>query len=213
MKTIFLLLILLSNYSFCKNENTHPFFINNSNEMWTEISDETIDFLVNHLKYTKLEPGYSHYEYLYQLSPIDTLFNAPYIVVQVNNSGRLTWKEIQSFRSASYKYDSQKKYLFKYADAKLYAIIPTNRGTINIYCYAKNIISNRKDNQFISFVNSIELLPSQKYNKNFVRDIPILGDLLWNTELIKILLIIIAILLLLRFTGRKKQVTRTAVKY
>jgi len=50
-------------------------------------------FLINKLNYPKGTPEISNYDYLIQKDPLDTLFTLPYILIQIQENGRLSKSE------------------------------------------------------------------------------------------------------------------------
>jgi hypothetical protein len=173
-----------------------------------EASKETVEFLVSEKILPSKMPAYENYDYLYQLKSNDTLFTLPYILIQINNDKRLTKSELKSYGSKYFKYDAATNYLWKYSDSTIEVIIPTEKGTINVFCYSsKNNYPVIKDN-FEQIVNSIFIYPDIKYSSNFFYDIPILRDIIYSFNRMSIFfLIIIIVLLVTRRYKNKKVIT------
>lgn len=204
----FLFLFLLSNIIVCSNQKKENQFEINLPNGWMKISKETVEFLVSEKIFPSKMPAYGNYDYLYQLKSNDTLFSFPYIIIQINDNKRLAESELKSYGSKYFKYDATTNYLWKYSDSTIEVIIPTEKGTINVFCYSSKNNYPIIKNDFKHIVNSIFIYPDIKYSSNFFYNIPVLGDIIYSFIGTKIFFLIIIILLLVtRKFKNKKGVT------
>lgn len=88
----------------------------------------------------------------------------------------------------------------------LNVIIPTNLGTINVYCYSSESKFAENKESFKKFVNSIILFPDIKYEPNFLRDNPFLNDVIYEGKYVNILLLITMGILFSRRIKSKRDV-------
>ena len=162
-----------------------------------KVSKETVEFLVSEKIFPSKMPAYVNYDYLCQLKSNDTLFTFPYILIQINENERLTKSELKSYGSKYFKYDATMNYLWKYSDSTIEVIIPTEKGTINVFCYSSKNNYPIIKNDFDHIVNSIFIHPDIKYSSNFFYDIPILGNIIHSFDSTNILFLTIIIALLI----------------
>jgi hypothetical protein len=131
MKKLFILLIWsLTSFVYCGRNNPKYFF--NEVEGYVRISKETSGFLVDKMKFPIKNQSSDNYDYIFQKFPIDTLFEYPYIRIQINENSRLTKSELEELGKKFYKNDPNTHYLWQENRSQLNVIIPTNLGTINV---------------------------------------------------------------------------------
>ncbi|HVO74849.1 MAG TPA: hypothetical protein VMT35_12550 [Ignavibacteriaceae bacterium] len=195
-KKIILYLFLSVNFGICNNDYRKSEYEISLPEGWIEVSKETADFLIAEENFPSKTPAYEKYDYLYELKSNDTLFTFPYILIQINNSERLTKRELKNYGSKYFKYDAATNYLWKYGDSTLEVIIPTEKGTINIFCYSsKEKFQNSKE-EFKDIVNSIFINPKIKYSSNFILEIPILKEIIYSFNKLNLFFLAVIIFLL-----------------
>ncbi len=205
-KKLLLILFFLSNIIVCSNSRKHNDFDMYLPDSWMKLSKETVEFLVTEKNYPSKISGNDNFDYLYQLKSNDTLFSTPYILVCLNNSERLRRGELKSYGSKFYKYDPATDYLWKYNESSLEVIIPTEKGTINVFCYSTKENFPLIKNDFKRIVNSIFVNPDIKYSSNFLLDIPYLEKFIKSINTTNIFFLTIIIALLLSRRIQKKTV-------
>ena len=207
-KKFILFLFLLSNISICSIHKQEKQFEINLPNSWMKVSKETVDFLISEKILPSKMPAYENYDYLFQLKSDDTLFTLPYILLQINENKRLTKSELKSYDSKYFNYDATTNYLWKYGDSTIQVIIPTEEGTINVFCYSSKSKYPIFKKDFEHIINSIFIYPDIKYSSNFFYDIPILGDIIYSFNSTNIFfLTLIIILIVTRKYKYKKEVT------
>jgi hypothetical protein len=176
-KTI-LLFIVLTGIIYCGNNYSKYSFSEVAG--YVQISKETAQFLMDKMEFPFKAQTMEGYDYIFQKYPLDTLFVHPYIRVQINESGRLLKSELAEFEKDHYNYDPEKKYLWQENESQLNVIIPTNLGSVNIYCYSTSDKFANDKESFKKFVKSISIDPDIKYEPNFIRDSPVLNKILYE---------------------------------
>lgn len=144
---------------------------------WIAMSYETADYLRSELHFTDQFSVRSKYDHLVQRKTNDTLFSYPCFLIQRNNSNRLTKNELKSFDSKLFSLDPGTLYLWGYRDSLIEVIIPTEEGTINVFCNSTSSDIKKNKEEYTRFINSIALNPRLKYRESVMNDIPLLGDL------------------------------------
>ncbi len=207
MKKLFLFLYLISNiilYSYDKKQKDFEIVLPCD---WVNVTRETAEFLVLQKDYPANDPAYENYDYLFQHKWNDTLFSTPYILICVNYNKRLTKSQLKEYGSDYYRYDPETNYLWKYKESTLEVIIPTEKGTINVFCYSTKTNFSTDKTVFKKIVNSIFVNPDIRYQSNILRDIPIIGKLfetISNTDAV-VLVIIVSLFAALYNLKRKKK--------
>jgi len=205
-KKFFLFIFLISNIILCSNNKKHSEFEMYLPDGWMKLSKETVEFLITGENYPTKTSASDNYDYLYQLKSNDTLFSTPYILVSLNNSGRLRRGELKSYGSKYYKYDAATNYLWKYNESSLEVIIPTEKGTINVFCYSSKENFLKDKNDFKRIVNSIFVNPEIRYSSSFLLDIPVLDKIIKLINTTDIALLVLIIVLIARIITLKYKI-------
>ncbi len=172
---------------------------------WVQVQKGTVNFLCEEMNYPSKARGYGEYTYAYIMKPIDTLFNYPYMLVQINNRGRLSWSEVKEMEPGTLKFDPETYYSWGESDTVFTVIIPTQKGTINIFCYAAKKDFKSDLAVFKGIINSIAESPDLKYKKNIFRDVPVLGKLFWGDNDTGIIVFVFMILSIIGTIIRKRK--------
>ena len=172
--TIIFFLIVVSKIFCNSQENRYSFY---EVEGYSMFSKDSIDILIENQEYPTNPQQFAKYEYIFLKLPIDTLFSTPYIQIKISEYSKLSESELKEIASDLYEYDQETHYLWRVWNSRLDAIIPTNYGTINIYCYSDKVNFYNDKKEFISFVNSIELSESAKYKVRVIFDNPLFNEI------------------------------------
>lgn len=205
MKTQFILIFLaITSLIYCENNN--PKYLFNEVDGYVQISKKTVEFLVDKMNVTIKELSPGQYDYIFQKTPFDSLFVLPYIRIQINEYGRLTKSELEKYGSKYYKYDPTTNYLWQEKNDQLNVIIPTNLGTINVFCYStkENFVKDKES--FKKFINSIGLFPDVKYKASFIRDIPLINDVFYEGKHLTSIIVVISFGIFYLTRNRSKRV-------
>jgi hypothetical protein len=171
---------------------------------WIQASTETVDFLAQDLHYTVLPHADQKHEFLYQRSSHDSLFTLPYILVNINDAPRLTARELKRFGTKNFNLDAETNVLWGLRDSALEVIIPTDHGSINVFCYSSKADYHSTREQLVQIVRSIRVHPSSEYKKSFFRDMPFVDYLFHDYHLNGILIaLLIAALIVARARSKK----------
>jgi len=177
-KKFILIFIVLTSAIFCDSNSSKYLF--NDGYGYISISKETVNFLIDKMHFPVRIQSPERYDYIYQKYPFDTLMAFPYIRVQINERGRLSKAELLEFKKDHYKYNPETHYLWQENSFQLNVIIPTQLGTINIFCYSSDNKFASDKESFYKIINSIVLATDLKYKPSFVRDIPFLNNLIFG---------------------------------
>jgi hypothetical protein len=188
-------------YSDPQNNN----YMFNEVDGYVRISKETSQYLVEKMNYPCNVLLLEKFDYIFQKYPFDTIMAFPYIRVQINESGRLTNADLLEFAKDRYKYDPVTHYLTQENPSQLNVIIPTQLGTINIFCYSADYKFDSDKKSFVKFVNSIILSSDVKYKPSFIHDNPIINNVIHAGKSI-LLLLFLAIIVIVRIKNRKNMV-------
>ncbi len=203
-KKIGLVFFLFASVIYCQRWSNKYLF--NEVDGFVKLSKETMNVLVDKMNYPIKDKHIDDYEYIFQKFPLDTLLVCPYIRIQINEYGRLRKSELENFTNSYYKYDSENGYLLKEKEDQLNAIIPTNLGTINIYCYSTKENYSKDKESFKKFINSIMLFPDVKYKASFVRDIPFINDVFYEGKHLIAIIMFISIVVIFLMRKKSKRV-------
>lgn len=173
MKNFILLITIFSCLIYCENKEARYLFL--ETEGYHQISKETIEFLIKKQNHPANFSCYDKYDFLFQKEPFDTLFTYPNIQIDINERERIQKSDLEKFLTLYYKYDKNTHYLWKYQKSKLHVIIPTNYGSINVYCYSTDENFEKDKIEFERFISSIIISDEAKYQGTFIRN----SDLLY----------------------------------
>ncbi|MFA7419155.1 MAG: hypothetical protein WCZ90_05655 [Melioribacteraceae bacterium] len=192
IKNIFLALILVTVITNSQSKRTKSFF--SETDGYVKVTWDTYLFLANKMEVPlKKNTPQNNFDYMFIKTPVDTLFKLPFIVVQINERGRLRKADLTDFVENRYRLDVQTNYLWKEGSDQLHVIIPTKYGSINIFCRSSVENFAKDKDSFKKFVNSIVLYNDTKYSTNFLRDIPILNRILFESSPLGTVLFFVAV--------------------
>ncbi len=178
---------------------------------WILISNETVDFLRNDLNYTIQFPvPTKKFDQLLQRKSSDSLFVKPYFLIQQTSSGRLAKSELQSFNSPLFTFDPQTNYLWGYRDTVIEVIIPTEEGTINVFCYSSPSDLKKNKDRYTKIINSISVNPDLWYRESIINDTPVLKMFFKDKRFLEQIGLTAVIVLFTGIILRKKR-TRNAL--
>jgi hypothetical protein len=200
-----LVLILLSLVVLAQNVKQPPQFEVTLPAGWMQLSHETGDFLTQQLNYHTSTQPRQPYDYLYQRKSSDSLFTLPYVLVQVHAAPRLTVRELESFGKKNFLYDAQSHYLWGYRDSVIEVIIPTNDGTINLFCYSSKADFPLYKDQFVQILHAVRVQEPLMYRHNFFRDIPMMDHFFHNYNVNGFLILLVIVVLIIARVQSKKS--------
>lgn len=192
MKTkTFLIVLFLTGILFCGNSRqTREFYIELP-ESWIQIPAESVQFLIREMHRPALDPLYAEYTYLYQPETNDTLFTVPNIIIQVNKSGRLLKSDLNNAKGM--KLDRSNNYLWSVRDSSINVIIPTEEGSVNIFCTSDLNGFSANKALFENVIKSIIIAHDLVYKDDFFHNTPVIREIFrkeYRSNLIFILIII-----------------------
>ena len=205
LKSLIILLLMATNLSFGDYLNSTDQYRIVLPDNWVQVQKETVRFLYEEMNFPAKEPAYGKYTYAYLTKPIDTLFKYPYILVQINNMGRLSWSEVKDMEPGVLKFDPETYYSWGESDTILTVIIPTHKGTINIFCYADKNDFPAYKKVFKNIINSIVVSTDLNYRRNIFRDMPVLGEIFWGDNSTGRLVFVFMILSIIVTVVRKRK--------
>jgi|GEM_PF-5022746 hypothetical protein len=144
-KHLILLLCVLAGFVYCKDNKQKYYF--EEVDGYVQISKETSDFLAKKLNFHISIKSGEKFDYVFQKLTVDSLLAAPYIMVQINESGKMTESALKEFEKYNYKYDAKTHYLWKENGTQLNVMIPTNLGSLNVYCFSSPVILLKTKNR------------------------------------------------------------------
>lgn len=194
-KTILFLILVLNSIILCNNPRQNEEFYIELPGNWIQIPRQAVNFLVKELnRPAVIDLDFEKYDYLYQFKSNDTLFTLPYMLIQVHNYRRLSKSELMDTKN--FTYDKATGYLWSETDSTINVIIPTEKGTINIYAVSdlRNSVTNKPVLQ--KMIKSIIVAHDLKYKDDFIHNTPILRDVVKRENLSNIIIITFVIVVL-----------------
>lgn len=180
MLKIFILLGFITVQLIAGNkEQRYEFF---EKDGYKKITKETVEFAKENLNVKVNYPGYEAYDFLFQKEPFDILMKEPYMLVQINESQRIPMSGLKKMSGSIYRFDKETNILWRMLKDKLNVIIPTNYGSVNVYCYSTKESFEKDKIEFEKFINSIAISKEAKYNSTFIRESEFLYDLFYNDK-------------------------------
>ena len=204
-REIFVLICCIVQYGFSQHEYSNDVFSITLPDGWVMMSSETADFLRHELNYESRFTVRSQYDLVLQKRTGDTLFSFPSIFIKNNPNGRLTLNELDSFSSSLFSLDQQTQYLWGFRDTVIEVFIPTEEGTVNVFCYSTALDLKKNSERYSELIRSINIKPSLVYKKNAIRDIPILGHILYGRIYRERIITIVIVTMIAGFIIRKNK--------
>lgn len=191
---------------FSQREFSTPVFSITLPDGWILISSETADFLRREMNFAIRFPvPTKKYDFIIQRRSGDTLFAAPYIGIQRNITARMTKNELQSFNSALFTLDPQSNYLWGFRDTLIEVFIPTEEGTINLYCHTTALDLKKNKDVYKRIINSVFIEPQYQYKENALRDLPVIGSILYEKNSFNRIIIVVLVIAAIGIFVRKKR--------
>lgn len=179
IKKIFTILLLMTVIINGQTKKTGCFF--SEPEGYVKVSWETFLFLTNNMEIPlKKHSPQNNFDYMFIKAPVDTLFKLPYIMVQINERGRFRNSDIADLAKNKFRLDYNTNYLWQEGNDHIQVIIPTQFGSINVFCRTSEENFAKDEVLFKKFINSIVIYNDSKYSTNILRDIPVLNKILFE---------------------------------
>jgi hypothetical protein len=179
IKKIFTILVLLAVTTNGQTKKTGCFF--SETDGFVKVGWDTFLFLANMMEVPiKKNSPQDNFDFMFIKTPVDTLFKLPYIMVQINERGRFSRSDIEDLVKNQFRLDYNTNYLWQEGNDHIQVIIPTQFGSINVFCRSSEADSANDKVSFKKFINSIVLYKGTKYSTNFLRDIPVLNKILFE---------------------------------
>lgn len=204
-REIVVLICCVVQYGFSQREYSNDVFSITLPDGWVLMSNETADFLRHELNYKSRFTVRLPYDFILQKRTGDTLFSFPSIFIKNNPNGRLSLNELESFSSSLFSLDQQTQYLWGFRDTVIEVFIPTEEGTLNVFCYSTALDLKKNRERYSQLISSILINPALVYKKNAIRDIPILGHILYGRIYRERIVTIVIFTMILGFIFRKNK--------
>jgi hypothetical protein len=206
---LFALVLLLSMPTVAKTIQ-NPEFVITIPDDWVEIPQDVIVESFQRVIAEAPNLKMPKVDYGFQVKTVSNELNYPYLMILINNAGRLTERQLKDMANGGInnrtkeeiskskplisdikneiKYDKTTKIIWITSKAEgttgkisgLLAVIPTQKGTINVQAYATEATFTNYVPVFQQIITSLKVSPELAYQPRWTDNIPIIGNIDWR---------------------------------